>query len=177
MVKVVDPTLLIERQYYEKLAGPRKNCDKLLFSYILHGMDPDAENVRSQITKGLRLKALNCDTRKTKVHRGYLLPSPPVWLQHIRDASFMLTNSFHGIVFCLIFHTPFVAILLEGESSSMNNRICELLKAVGLGRRIASPRQTVSDELLGEEIDWCNVERHLHSMISDSLYYFDKQQI
>lgn len=41
----------------------------------------------------------------------------------------------YDINICLIYHTPFATILIEGDISSMNSRILDLLEKVGLKER------------------------------------------
>ncbi len=163
-VHVADPTLLLDRGHYEKIAGAADLREKHLFSYMLHGLEQDAEAVSLHISKILNLPIVKCDALKTAVHKGYVLPSPTGWLKQIREASFMVTNSFHGVVFCLIFHTPFIALLINGQTGSMNSRIIEILKAVGLEHRMASPREKLAEELSVETIDWAAVDRKMADM-------------
>jgi hypothetical protein len=126
---------------------------------MLHGMENEASEVLGTASRILRIKALKCDGRKTALHRGYVLPSPTGWLRHIRDAEFVVTNSFHCVIFCLVFHVPFVAFTIDGELGSMNSRIQELLGAVGLENRILSSSSKFNMDLLNTSIDWLAVDQ------------------
>lgn len=176
-VHVVDPTLLLGKMDYEKMVGRGKTSRDFLFSYMLHGMEQDAESLCGQISETLKLKRLKCDARKTAVHKGYTLPSPIGWLQQIRDASFMVTNSFHGVAFCLIFHIPFIAVLLGGDISSMNARVVDLLKAVGLTDRIILPQHNTPAEFFNKEINWCNVDQQISSMRAKSVNFLARETV
>ena len=48
----------------------------------------------------------------------------------------MVTNSFHGAVFSLLFHNPFILITVEGKLSGMYDRIMTLAENFGLKERI-----------------------------------------
>jgi len=79
----------------------------------------------------------------------------------IREANFVITNSFHGAVFCLIFNTPFVVLLSEGELQSMNNRITDLLEKVGLSDRSIGISQLDDIRRIFSGIDWQLVNNEL----------------
>ena len=174
-VHVVDPTLLLDRAYYETIAGKAKRKSGMLLSYMLHGLERDADAACRQIAESQNLHIVKCDVHKTSLHRGYRLPSPSGWLREIRDASFVVTNSFHGTVFCLIFHVPFIALLIGGKIGSMNSRIVDLLSAVGLTNRILSVGDYVSEKTFNGKIDWGYVDEQTVSMRSESIKFFNEQ--
>jgi hypothetical protein len=163
-VCVADPTLLLDRAHYDQLAGTSVEQNPYLFSFVLHGLEQDAAEACRSVAEQLGLKIVCCNAGKTGLHSGYTLPSPEGWLRNIRDARFVVTNSFHCTVFCLIFHVPFVAVLIDGENGSMNSRITGLLKAVGLTHRIISPGEKLGDNIYTAKIDWDKVEREIDIM-------------
>jgi hypothetical protein len=174
-VQVVDPTLLLSRTHYEKLMRAGSGRKRELFCYVLHGMEQDAGMISRQIAESLNLNVARCDAHKTALHAEFTLPSPTGWLRRIRDAAFMVTNSFHGVVFCLILHTPFVALLINGQLGSMNSRIIDLLKAVGLSSRIVSVGGSLPGGIVDEEIDWDEVDRKLIEMRKGSASFLTTQ--
>ena len=174
-VQVVDPTLLLERKHYEKIAGETKGWGKYLFSYMLHGMDRDAGEACRHITEARNVQVMKCDAKKTNIHRGYVLPSPTGWLKRIKNAPFVATNSFHCVVFCLIFHVPFIALLIDGQIGSMNSRIVELLKEVRLTNRILSPQEDIPAGMCAEEINWDIVDQKIVAMREKSVEFLADQ--
>jgi len=177
-VHVVDPTLLMPRSHYDKLAGRASSQEGYLFYYTLHGPKCDVKNMNRRVSDALNLRVIRCcNAHKTALHKGFILPSPVGWLRRIRDASFMVTDSFHGVVFCLIFHTPFVALLIDGHSGSMNARIIELLKAVGLTHRIVSPSEKLPDGACAETIDWAGVDQKIADMRAGSVEFLSSQRL
>ena len=59
-------------------------------------------------------------------------PTPQQWLALINHAKGIVTNSFHGVMFAIIFHRPFVFVPIVGENDRLNARafgIIERLKA------------------------------------------------
>ncbi len=171
-VCVADPTLLLSRDYYDQLAGGvRKKRKPYLFNCILHDEIINNRRTVNVIANQLGLRLLNCDVQRGPLHRDYALPSPEGWLRAIRDAEFVLTNSFHCMVFCLIFHVPFFVLLLSGNLASMNSRIVDLLKYLGLKNRILNPDQNRNPTVVAENIKWESIDDKLSSLRLSSLTF------
>lgn len=58
------------------------------------------------------------------------------WIELIDKAEYVITNSFHGTVFAIIFNKPFLTIPLVGKLSTTNVRIYDLLNKYQLANRI-----------------------------------------
>ena len=89
----------------------------------------------------------------------------PEWLEAIASSEFVFTNSFHGTVFSILFHKPFVSVLIKGKMSGMNERALSLLKNIGL-----EDRAVYSDEiekislLVDKPINWEEVDSRLDEL-------------
>lgn len=147
---VADPTLLLRACDYEKLIGmPRSESTRFVVSYILHDNHGGATAVlRAVMSQFAGLQHASLERT---------VPSLERWLQGLRDATFVVTNSFHGVVFCLTFNTPFVVVPVATAKS--NDRIYTLLEAVGLADRLVSDA-SASDavECVKRPIDWISVD-------------------
>ena len=157
-VCTLDPTLLLERHHYEKVFKLKKVKKNILFSFMLHGLEKDAVNINNYISSNLKIQEIKCNAKKTVLHKGYTLPTVASWLQKINEAKFVVTNSFHCVVFCLIFHTPFIVILIDGEIGSMNYRIIDILEAVDLSDRMIFPKDTNFHSLVNKNVEWGKVD-------------------
>lgn len=88
--------------------------------------------------------------------------TPPQWVNGIRRAALVLTNSFHGMVFSILFRRPFIAVPLAGKYAGMNERFLSLTERLGLQERLLTepePRRIVA--LAQAPIDWDEVSRRL----------------
>lgn len=92
--------------------------------------------------------------------------SPQDFLSLIKNAEYVLTNSFHGTVFSAIFHKNFWSQvdLVEGK---VNNRSANLLLKLGITNRELSQNQP----LIETPIDWNKVDTALEDMKKDTLSY------
>lgn len=81
------------------------------------------------------------------------------WLANIVDAEFVVTDSFHGCVFSIIFGKPFVAV---ANSWKGTNRFTSLLTALGLVDRLVFNLEEYYQrrELLLKPIDYTKSIRY-----------------
>lgn len=91
----------------------------------------------------------------------YSYATIPQWIQHVAHSELVVTASFHGIVFAIIFHRPFIYTPVKGEFSVGNQRVTDLLLDLGLDNRIWDDKNMNAEEILNSEIDWNQVESKL----------------
>lgn len=163
-IHVLDPTMLLTRTDYVKIIEnesiPASNGN--LFTYIL---DPSSvkNNFINQVEKELGLKAFNvlpkyqAETRTKKNVKKEIedcvFPSTTEWLRAFLDAEMTIVDSFHGMIFSIIFNKPFWII---GNKNRGITRFTSLLKVFNLENRLIE--ENSFDKInLHENIDWENV--------------------
>ena len=97
----------------------------------------------------------------------------PEWLRLIRDSKYFITTSFHGVVFAVIFRTPFLAIPLKGKFSKSNNRIESFLARINLKSRIYSVDRGSFDEQINAPINWDQVMTKLEELKQESFDFLE----
>lgn len=187
VVCLLDPTLLHSADFYRKIIADAglyipKHEKPTVFKYMLDEWD-DAEtsNKAFGFVKN-KLNLIETDSDRIPV-RGLLAPISkflgitakvpvPVWLAKIAASDFVFTNSFHGTVFAILFHRPFVSILLRGPMSGMNERALSLLKKLGLESRAVYADDTAAIEsALASPIDWEKVEVARMTSVDESVVF------
>lgn len=135
-IKVVDPTLLLARGDYDKLRVPT-NVDKpYIFAYIL------GNPMTCSVAEIMDYAHLMHKELKYVVSAGqldgyeHLYPQVGEWIDLISHADIVITNSFHGTVFSLIYNRPFITILLNQGYERMNTRVVELLTECNLTQQL-----------------------------------------
>ena len=138
---VLDPTLLLSADDYQKLIDGLKISDSpYVFSYLL-----DESEEKIDILEDIS-KRLNLPVRKIKLEKdiskipmsklkSLTYPSIQEWLASFAQADFVVTDSFHGTVFSIIFNKPFVVLPNKGRGVA---RFESLLKDISLENRIFS---------------------------------------
>ena len=109
---VLDPTLLLTKEDYESICRDTPVCnEKYIAVYVLD----ENENVtatyeKESAARGLVVKKFHADSESTL--------TVPEWLAMFRDASFVVTDSFHGTVFSIICGKEFKCIYNEGRGAA-----------------------------------------------------------
>lgn len=140
---VVDPVLLHGAEEWNKVAvSPRMKGD-YIFIYDLNG----AENlirIAKKIQKSEKLPIV-CLTRnrlkRYPVDKQIYDAGPAEFVGWIKDASFVVTDSFHGTVFSLIYSKQFLTYIALEKTSS---RIRSILDKVGQENRMIT-KDNLSD--------------------------------
>ena len=145
-VTVCDPTLLIDVGEYECIAQEAKDKSKVeLFNFMLRqgreSTDKTLDYVLNEALKG-----------KTNLGQGIM----PVedWVWKIKNSDFVVTDSFHCMVFALLYHKPFIAV--NDKNCSMNARINTLAQRMGVTERVIDSFDAKRIDQLIENtaIDW-----------------------
>jgi polysaccharide pyruvyl transferase WcaK-like protein len=123
-----DPALLFEEKKLHDIISTEKEKKNEVFFYILQNKQHNIQQLLSYCKQQLKLNTKKANTRS--------LLSIEQWLCCFRDTKLVVTNSFHGIVFSILFQKPFVAIPIEGKFAGMNDRIYTLLEKFELTDRI-----------------------------------------
>lgn len=147
-IQVLDPTLLLKREDYEQLCAiVPKDTFRFMAVYLLDLSLPKRKMVEHFAHKrGLSVKCFSAhDNMKLTVEE---------WLAMFRDAEFVVTDSFHGTVFSIIFNKPFLSI---GNPSRGMARFHSLLEMFGLKERLCEAGQEFFEK--DKEIDWKKVNR------------------
>lgn len=163
--QVVDPTLLLESEEWNKICEPTKLDGKeYILIYQLHH-NKEMENYIKNLKKHTKLPVYRIHPSLyygLKPGKFIHLPTPGQFVTYIKNAKYIITDSFHGTVFSLIFNKQFVDIL-PGKTAT---RIESILKLVGLEDRILRDNNDYS--FLNKEIDFENANKILENEREES---------
>ncbi len=154
---LVDPTLLMSRDFWEQ-TSISPNVD---YNYILVYKITKEENLFTfarQLSKqtGLPILFIPNNAKKLFGDKTLFSVGPEEWLGYINKASYVVTNSFHGTVFSIMFGKKFFVDLSSKNIAS--SRQATLLKLFGLEERIIA---NYSPDILDKEIDYSLVQEIL----------------
>jgi len=145
--KVLDPTLLLDKSDYMELCADIPKEKDLVFVYALHlneKMLSFAQKIAEK--RRLRVRVLQAGD---KLHPD---DSIEKWIASFRDATAVVTDSFHGMALSVVFHKPFFAFKNE---SGGQERISSFLNQYGLNERLVDEGQ----EYHPQDIDWDIIDR------------------
>ncbi len=166
-----DPTLLLNA---DEWAGIEKECQKVpkqyLLVYTLVKVDETLAFAR-QVGDKLGLPVVQiCNTRglkgksKTNVDYNVMDASPQQFLWLFHHANFIVTNTFHGNMFSVIFRKNFVHYDVNGNDS----RITTLHEAIGLNRTRMIENV---DSLTEPQINYRLIESQINAYANKGIEY------
>lgn len=175
-VHVLDPTLLLKVEDYVKLIANAqvKQSDGSLFCYILDSSSP-IKSIINKIEVKTGYKAYTClplipESTYNPFHKeACILPSIEQWLKCFMDAELVFVDSFHGMVFSIIYNKPFWVI---GNSKRGLSRFTSLLHLLGLENRLITMEELNKIDL-NIPIDWQPINRDIASYRTKSLTYLE----
>ncbi|MGB3725032.1 MAG: polysaccharide pyruvyl transferase family protein [Glaciecola sp.] len=162
---VLDPTLLVPKEKYCELVEkasldtPKGN----LFCYILDRSEEN-EAFEKEVAKSLNAEAFGVmprkDMKNLTQHNVDEFVFPPIeeWINGFIHADFVITDSFHGTVFAILFNKPFFAI---GNTKRGLSRFSSLLNNFKLNERLILEPKKFEMEKLTDDINWEYVNSRL----------------
>ena len=178
--QVLDPTLLVSKEEYIRLVETDKipGCNGSLLTYVLDKSPDKQEFIKKIILEtgltevSIMPKSLFRDAGRKKIN-DCIYPPVTAWLRGFMDAEYVVTDSFHGMAFAIIFNKPFLAL---GNTKRGMTRFSSLVKLFGLEDRIILSADSHLTEKLYSPIDFQQVNEILktkkleaYKFLSDSL--------
>lgn len=172
-VHVLDPTLLLDAQQYPYIENNKSNY---YFCYFLNLNDLNSvpyEKIRKITEKNNKELVLTAPLNYYLFKdENTVFPSVEEWLGYYKNADVIFTNTFHGLMFCLVFKKNFVHFL---QDNSENERFYSILSQLSLEDRLLSdPSEEEIVAVMNKEIDYDKVYEIINEQrkIADS--YFEQ---
>jgi polysaccharide pyruvyl transferase WcaK-like protein len=148
----IDPTMLLEaskyRELYEvELRREQSRRGVFVYTFDRSGFAEKLVQVISLERGEVPYEILNSSPRE----------SAEKWIAEIAHSSFVVTDSFHGAVFSILMHTPFVVVRNDERGAA---RIESLLEMFGLQDHLVAQIDGETARSLGT-VNWARVDRVL----------------
>ena len=175
-VQVIDPTMLLEKEDYSNLVETRKNRGNL-FCYVL---DRSAEKQsiityianKSNLTPFENMPELEITPSNFYIDiEKCVTPSVEDWISAFMEAEMVVTDSFHGCVFSIIFNKPFWVI---GNKSRGMARFNTLLSQYGLQDRLINSLENID---VNKPINWDYVNGKIKELQNIAVDFIEKNLI
>ena len=157
---VLDPTLLVAKEDWNRFVSEEKvvKDSEYILVYQLHD-NKEFNNYVVELSKKVRLPLYRiCPNIQSLIRPGknIFLPSPGKFLRCFKDAKYIVTDSFHGTVFSILFNKEFIDIL---PSNKTGTRIENILKISGITNRIVDDFKDYTT--IEKKIEWKNVNNNI----------------
>lgn len=178
---ILDPVFMFDQAGWEKLIPVQKELSEpYIFAYFL-GSNPEHRKAVEQAAKELGCKIVALRHLDQYVpedeHFGDIAlydVGPDRFLNLLRGAAYVCTDSFHGSCFSIIHQKPFVTFnrYAEGSKHSKNSRIDTLCGNLGLEDRRYRANTPLSRHLT-QAIDYKQVATNFERLKKETDQYLD----
>lgn len=165
---VIDPVFLLN-DYSQIISDAIEDKNQVL-CYPLYSTS-EIKNVFLEISKDLGMtpvsfsRSIRGENIKLKI-----FSSIPTWLKTIYSSKFIVTNSFHCMAFCILFHKKFIVLPpYPGKES----RMISMLKQLGIEDRYVKSMKDFEErkDLLYNDIEYDKVDEKLNILRQNSLRF------
>lgn len=175
---VADPTLLLNADDWSNEVKDAKvdTSAPYIFCYFL-GVNPDAREAANELKAqtGMKIIALRhmdefVESDEQFGDEAPYAVDPNDFVKYIKDAEYVLTDSFHCSAFSIQFHKKFMTFyrFAIGAKGGRNSRIDSLFNVLGI------PRDHIYQgnvQNVNKPIEWNVVEERLQAFRNDSVEY------
>lgn len=181
-VKVVaDPTYLLTKEEWEKLIVPKKMTDeKYILCYFL-GNSVKQKQLAAKFakSKGLKCFSIVSDESYSDIDLSFcdkpiIGASPMDFINWIRGAEYIITDSFHGLAFSVINRKQFFIFYRKRDDAkqSRNSRIDNILRMWNLNKRLVETEAASISDI--DKIDYEEVSKLVNNKRIDSLEFLKR---
>ena len=163
---VLDPTLLLNVKEWCGFVNEKRIIkEPYLLLYDLQKCVINYDDVRCFAKKrGLKIVRIKRVDERKHYEGDRKTDGPLEFLNLIKNASFVITSSYHGLIFSIIFNCPFLSFFKENR-----DRPESLLSVLGLSDYLLDNSRNLPDDV--EAVNWVTVNNRIESLRADSINY------
>jgi hypothetical protein len=169
----LDPTLLIGPDTFEPLIEPvSKIDDPFIFVHALQ-YGPEIQKAAEQLAEMSNLQVIvaRCNTTDLWIHgkrsTGRFV-NPGQWLWLIKNASYVISNSFHATVFSLKYHKKLLLVPLTGALRPSNQRMETLLQTLDIS---SATLDQFDDFEIPRDLAWAKIDKLIEEQRTKSINF------
>lgn len=164
----LDPTLLLDSNSWDSFSSTNNKYSKYIFVYMLE-INKDIIKSVKELRDKTNLKVICLNNKNHFGDNTICIPfcSPNMFLSLIKNADYVITNSFHGTCFSIIYNKKFGVHL--HTTKSVRQR--ELLDKLDLNYAIINDD---IEKIIDNDYKYTNVNRKLNDLRKKSLAFIEK---
>ena len=175
--QVVDPTLLLDEKQWNKLITKERIIKDKYILYYSVNCRKYSWQIAQRLSKLVGIKVINIVPHPKILMSGfknYFYAGPLEFLNLIKNAEYVVTNSFHGTIFSIIFKKKFIPVFEEIDGKiKIEKRKYSLLEAIGM----TDLAKTISSDIAKINFDFVYTakrDENLNKIIDNSKKYLIK---
>jgi len=163
---VLDPTMLLKKEDWVKIAKKPKKIIKnpYIFVYTVDGKNKEFIELVNKISEITNLpvvcpgKSIYKINNFNNIIKTYNTEGPEEFLYLLNNAEFVVTSSFHGTVFSLLFEKQFVSFVPSTNAS----RLIDLMKRINCSYLLLKNATDFNLEHLNAKIDFNTIKQNIN---------------
>ena len=174
---VADPTLLLSKEEWIKifdLSESKNERSPYFLSYLFDGIPRKKIKIIDNFCKENKMAkyVIPMSPYEHLMNKNEML-DPVDFVCKIKDSSFVLTNSYHGLVFSIIFRKPFCVLARPQKAfwSQFEDRLSNLLILFNLEQRLISDISNLNHDHLF--LDYTSIENKINEFVKKSFTYLN----
>ena len=115
---IIDPVFILDKsRYFDLIQSATKDYSNKIVSYILDS-NKEYKKAYKYLSKQYQVNVVELANSNESVEN---------WLKAIRDCKILITDSFHGMCFAIIFNKPFICIANKQRGATRFESVLEML--------------------------------------------------
>ncbi len=156
---VLDPTITAGRKLWDTMRTEKCSGEKYVLVYCARPYQPNPQLVMEKAQKiadrlGCKVKELSMDTASD-------------FIDQISNAEYVLSSSYHGIVFSLIYNRPLYALMYGDDQ---DRRYVNLLKLLGAEKMLLG----INEEAEPQDVDYAPINERIDKMVDKSKEFLNQ---
>ena len=166
--RTIDPTLLLTADDYDKLATEREYDFPYLLLYTRR-YNAKMEAYAERLAKEKGMKIVEISLRATNAEKGHIMrydAGVEEFLSIVKHSAFVVTNSFHGLIFAVQYCRP-MAVFTREQAGSKINEVLDLMNL--------KDTQFITGDEEYKGIDYADVHQRIGAARELSLAFLNKE--
>lgn len=168
---VVDPVFLLNKEWWNQFDNPDLESKRYVLTYDFEKNGTNIASIAKRLASLADCKVYSVSPfKRDYADKCFVDVSPDVFVSLIKHAQCVISNSFHGTAFSIIYEVPFFVV---NRKDGLNTRMKDLLDHYGLTERIIT--LNAPDKLLMRDIYYRPVRECLMEDIEFSKSFLSEQ--
>ena len=165
---VLDPVFLLNSEHWESLITIKKEVDKYIFIYDFDS-NPLIQSFAENYKEKYGWKIITVNQLIKYADKNYFLQGPEKFLSLVKNAEFIISNSFHAVAFSIIFKKDFVVF---NRADNINTRMRDLLDSLDLSQLLLTNEYMINNHIL-KNINYDKAQKKLGSLKKSSAFFLN----
>lgn len=166
-IQVMDPVFLLSKEEWINMTYEIDKREKYIFVYDFDGNELIKEvTLKLAKEKNLKIYTVFKSNYSDKVIKNM---GPIDFISYIKNAEFIISNSFHGTAFSIIFERQFVVV---NRKESINTRMRDLLSILKIENKLINENYNFNN--LINKVNYKEVNKYVNERLEISKAYLDR---